>query len=86
MSTAERNRNRSRVSRELQQLPIYHQWIPLATFDEILQKHGFDALESAIYCGREGRAVCPVGHNTFLAFTWHKMEETGRYEIVAYVS
>jgi len=79
------NESRNRVNRDLQQLPTYHPWIPLATFDEILQKHGFDQLESAIYCGREGRSNMKVGPNTFLAFTWYKME-SGRYEIVAHVS
>jgi hypothetical protein len=86
MSTAEARRNRKRVSRELQQLPIYHDGLPIREFDAILEKHGFEATEPAIYCGRQGSANCPVGFNTFLAFTWYKMEQTGRYEIVAYVS
>jgi hypothetical protein len=76
---------RTRVSRKLQALPIYHDGLPIQQIDEILDSCGFSATESAIYCGREGSATHQVGRNTFLAMTWYKME-SGRYEIVAYVS
>ena len=44
-----------------------------------------------ILCGREGRVVVPLrwaGREVrhALVFTWYKMEATGRYEVVAYVS
>jgi hypothetical protein len=38
-----------------------------------------------ILCGREGRIHEAVGHNRWLALTWYKMD-SGRYEVVAYVS
>lgn len=86
MTAAEEKKGRNRVNRELHQLPIYHDGLPIAQIDTILTSNGFEATESAIYCGREGRANHKVGTKTYLSFTWHKMEETGRYEIVAYVS
>ncbi len=55
---------------------------------------------SGIFCGSKGRASFDVGNkivrdergfyipyvNTVLILTWYRFEETGRYEIVAYLS
>lgn len=76
---------RTRVNRQLQQLPIYHDGLPLTEIDNILAANGASALEEAIYCGREGKVHEQVQSNTWLTMTWYKME-SGRYEIVAYVS
>jgi hypothetical protein len=85
MDTKTESRNRQRVNRELQALPIYHDGLPLATIDAILVKHGFNATEPAIYCGASGSCTDKVGPRTYLSFSWYKME-SGRYEIVSYVS
>jgi len=76
---------RTRVNRKLQALPIYHDGLPLTQIDDILASEGFSALESAIYCGRTGQSHEQVQSNTWFTFTWYKME-SGRYEVVAYVS
>lgn len=64
---------------------VYHDSVPLGLVDEILSHAEFDPLPEMILCGREGRLHEPVGHNRWLTLTWYKME-SGRYEVIAYVS
>ena len=64
----------------------YHQFIPTSDIDAILTEAGFNSMEPAIYCGREGRVNEQVGQRTWITMSWYKMEETGRFEIVAYLS
>lgn len=64
----------------------YHDGLPIATIDLLLESLGFRPMEPAIYCGREGRVVEQVGTNTWLCLSWHRMEVSGRYEVVAYAS
>lgn len=84
-ATTER-KSREKVNAELAAMPIYHPFIPLGDIDNILTKHGFNELEPAIYCGRQGRSNEKIGERSYLSLTWYKMEESGRYEVVAYVS
>ena len=63
----------------------YHDGLPISTIDRILIQYGFDPLEEAIYCGRDGMVHEQVGARTWISLTWHKME-SGRYEVVAYLS
>jgi hypothetical protein len=51
----------------------------------VLEEHGFNTLEPAIYCGREGKVHEQVGKRTWITFTWYKMG-SGQYELVAYLS
>jgi len=85
MDNATERRNRTRVNNDLHKLPIYHDGLPLSEIDNILGRHGFNALEPAIYCGASGSCTDKVGPNTYLALSWYKME-SGRYEVTAYVS
>lgn len=64
----------------------YSNGVPITQIDAILTANGFSETEPAIYCGRDGRSHEPVGEGVFLSLSWHKMEVSGRYEIVAYVS
>ena len=71
----------------------YFDGVPIEEMLEICENAGFTIPEGErgmILCGREGRAVIPllVGdvNKNSLVFTWYKMEATGRYEVVAYVS
>ena len=64
---------------------VYHVSLPISDIDNILGTYGFDETEPAIYCGRDGRCSQQVGAYTWLHLSWHKME-SGRYEVVAYVS
>ncbi len=67
----------------------YHDGLPISTIDAILTSNGFNVMEAGIYCGRDGRVNEPVSEGVsrvWLAMTWHKMEVTGRYEVVAYLS
>jgi hypothetical protein len=65
---------------------IYHDGLPIQEINWILTRYDdFNPLEDAIYCGRDGQVHEQVGAKTWLTMTWHKME-SGRYEIVAYLS
>ena len=64
----------------------YHHAIPNGAIDAILESHGLRPLEEGIYCGRDGRVIEEVGNNVWLTLNWHKMDVSGRYEIVAYLS
>jgi hypothetical protein len=77
---------RRKANAALAALPNYHVQIPNGDLDGILAAHGFRALEEGIYCGREGRISEQVGERTWFTMTWHRMEVTGRYEIVSYLS
>ena len=76
---------RARVNRALQALGNYHDGLALDKIDAILTKYGFNPMEPAIYCGRDGSAKDRVGRRTWISLTWHKME-SGKYEVVTYVS
>ena len=74
---------------ELSQLGrSYHETLPLTQMASILENWGFDpaALTESILLGQDGRVHEQVGFNTWLSLMWHKMEVTGRYEVVAYLS
>ena len=64
----------------------YHDGLALAEIDAILTSNGFNAMEEAIYCGRDGRSHEQVGEKTWLTMSWHKMDVSGLYEVTAYVS
>jgi hypothetical protein len=63
----------------------YHDGVPVQAVSDLLVHYGFDALEDMLLCGREGSLHENVGRNRWLSLTWYKME-SGRYEVVAYVS
>ena len=62
-----------------------HDGVPLDRVNDALRARGFDELAPMILCGREGRLHEAVGRNRWLALSWYKME-SGRYEVLAYVS
>ena len=65
----------------------YHVGLPVREISELLNKHGFDgSAMDGIYTGHDGKIHEKVGERSWISMTWHKMEESGRYEIVAYVS
>ena len=77
---------RRKANAELYTLGLkYHESIPLTWLDSVLAEAGFNPTEGAIYCGRDGRILEQVGERSWLSMTWHK-GESGRYEIVAYLS
>ncbi len=88
MDNITERRNRSRVNNELSLLTTYTYFdgLPIVKINEILKIYLFNELEPGIYCGEDGRVIEQVGPKTWLTFTWHKMEESGRYEVIAYVS
>jgi len=87
MTAAAERRNRTRVNEQLYNLGrTYHDFLPIQRINEILDENGFNETEPAIYCGRNGQTLENVGQRTFLSLSWHKMDVTGRYEVVAYVS
>lgn len=78
-------RDTRRVNDSLQAFGNYHDHIPLDHVNDVLKLSGFDVLEPMILCGRQGSLNQSVGRNRWLSLTWYKME-SGRYEVVAYVS
>lgn len=78
-------RDTNRVNAVLVAMGNYHNSIPLDIVNAALVQAGFDELEPMILCGREGNIHENVGRNRWLSLTWYKME-SGRYEVVAYVS
>ena len=77
--------NRRKANKALAALTQYYPTLPMATIDGILEANGFAVTEPAIYCGREGRVNMPVGCKTYLTMSWYRMD-SGRYEVVAYLS
>ena len=87
MDAATERKNRKRANQEFDALgKTYYECLPLQQIDEILMLHGFSTLEPGIYCGRDGRVNEQVGDRTHFSLSWHKMDESGHYEIVARVS
>lgn len=78
-------RDTSRVNAALHAFGNYHDFVPLDAVSIELADAGFDVLEPMILCGRQGSFNQSVGRNRWLSLTWYKME-SGRYEVVAYVS
>lgn len=84
----------ARVNRGLAEMGrTYHPSIPLDRIQALLEENGFDgASVEGVYMGRDGRANDPVlnadGTPTgrYLSISWHRMDVTGNWEIVAYVS
>jgi hypothetical protein len=83
----------ARVNKGLWQLgQTYHESLPIDTVTSVLEASGFSPPEEGVYSGRDGKTHeelkdsegKPTGK--WLAMSWHRMEETGRYEFVAYVS
>lgn len=72
----------------------YHSAIPLDRIFDAVESNGLtiDSEERAcLLCGRDGRATWDLfwegkPANRTLVVTWHKMDVTGRYEVVSYVS
>jgi hypothetical protein len=85
-ATIER-RARTLANRALHTLTFnrYHDGLALSEIDAILMNNGFTGLEDAVYCGRDGQCHEQVGRRTWVTLCWHKME-SGRYEIVVYLS
>jgi hypothetical protein len=78
--------DQQRVNNGLRELGRqYWASVPLDTVNALLLTYGFDELEPMILCGATGRLHENVGRDRWLALTWYKME-SGRYEVVAYVS
>lgn len=72
----------------------YFSAIPLDQVYGIVEKEGFsfgEGDQDCILCGREGKATWELfcgdkPANRMLVLTWYRMDVTGRYEVVAYVS
>lgn len=80
-------KNRNAANGELHELGReYHNGLALDKIEKILTRHGFEPLEPAVYCGRDGRSSEKVGERTYFAMAWHKMDVSGKFEITAYLS
>jgi hypothetical protein len=84
----EEKRNRSQANKELFEVCKQpHDGIPVSAIRDILVKNGFNGeAMDGIYTGREGKMHEQCGPRTWIVLSWHKLENTGRYEIVSYLS
>jgi hypothetical protein len=83
-------KERNTVNRLLSDLPLFSTAIPIDGMQNVLDTIGVMFVKDFILCGREGRATFDLFRNGqelphMLVLTWYKFD-TGRYEIVAYVS
>jgi hypothetical protein len=87
-SRAVEARNRRQANDDLAALcRKYHANLPIQEIKAILVKHGFNGeAMDGIYTGRDGKMHEQCGPRTWVAMTWHKLERSGLWEIVAYVS
>ena len=86
MTAAQEKNERKQANKMLQLLPLYAEGLQLDAMNAVLEEHGFKTLEPAIYCGRDGQSHEQVGDRTWVTFAWHKMENSGQFELVAYLS
>jgi DNA-binding ferritin-like protein len=87
-STSEERSRRNKVNDALTKMSkVYHRHLPIQEIRDLLEANGFDTSElEGIYTGRDGKSHDKVGEHTYLSLSWHKMEESGNWEITAYVS
>jgi hypothetical protein len=69
----------------------YYQSIPIAAMSDGLNAMGIEMENDFILTGRDGRATLSLTMNgqpisSMIALQWHKMEETGNYEVNAYLT
>jgi hypothetical protein len=69
----------------------YWDELPTATIEATLQWVGIETTEGGLLCGRDGHTTYPLTFRgeaapSLLSLSWHKLEQTGRYEVVVYVS
>lgn len=63
----------------------HFKFLPIREIEFILDSKGLKGNTEGIYCGREGRVTELVAENSNLVFSWYQME-SGRYEVLAYIS
>lgn len=66
----------------------YFNGLPLEQLFDVLCANNLRVAEDnllGVYCGAEGRVHARVGPQTWFTMTWYKMD-SGRYEVLAYVS
>lgn len=83
------NKAKNAVNAAFQKMGNYFNGLPLDFMFDVLRNNGFTVDENnllGVYCGREGRVHEHVGGDVYFTMTYYKMEVTGRYEVVAYVS
>jgi hypothetical protein len=78
--------------------PTYFDGIPMQQIMDSFKTVGVSVIQedgtewSGMFTGREGRANIELAfngkvvENAALALTWHKMEKSGKFEVVGYIS
>jgi hypothetical protein len=71
----------------------YWEALPVADVEAALQLLGITvpADEAGLLCGRDGQTTYPLVFQgrtakSVLSLSWHRLDATGKYEVVAYVS
>ena len=87
----------SKINKEFTAMGDYFEKIPMQTMFDILLKYDVIPLQEdytywdGFLTGRDGRATIELAYidkvvkNRSLHFTWHKMEQSGKYECIKYV-
>lgn len=89
MTTSERSKAKNRVNKKLAIMgKVYHDGLPIQQVIDILHESGFTDTDelNGVWCGRDGSTHAHVGDSVYIQISWHKMEISGRYEFIAYVS
>lgn len=91
---------RNKINRDLNRLleTIYFDHVPINDIFAVLERHGVVPIQedytrwSGILAGRDGTARIDLAldgrlvSNAMLNVSYHKMQETGNYEVTSYVS
>lgn len=89
MTVAKEATRRARANHELaKEIGSTHfASLPIAEIMGIINKYGFDgSVLEGIYTGHEGKTHEKVGKNTWIVITWYRMPNSGKFEVIAYLS
>lgn len=88
MHHATETKNRNACNGDLADIcRTLHQGLPIDQITAALNRHGFDgSAMDGIYCGETGKVNEKVGERTWIFLSWYRFIESGRYEVVSYLS
>jgi hypothetical protein len=91
MTPAEKRQAKRGIEKGLEPVNrIYHRTLADAMHEisQVLERNRLDAqeFEHQHASGNEGRLNAPVGNGFHITMTWHRMDVSGKYEIVCYMN
>ena len=97
MANANRTTTRNRINKGFSaRIASYENEVPMSTIMEVVAEHGGMCVDEAgdkwsgFFCGADGQASIEVKFqemkSMWVNISWHKMEHSGRYEMVVYIT